>query len=449
MNVLIPDGAAIESEDEDSEAEDEPELNGMFLIEHNQNQYEKENRIVNKWFTGNEVNEKLAKQLKEEKDKAAEIVPDALEPIEYLDKFFDSEVYDLILAETIRYAHQLGDKKFKLEIGDLKTFIGILIVSSYCKVSRKRMYWQVNSDSHNEAIANAMARDTFHAIERYLHFCNNEHIDHQDKFFKIRSIVNLLNKKFLTNTCFNERCFDVDESMVPYFGHHPTKQSIRNKPVRFGFKIFCLNQPSGYLVNCDPYQGKGSGHHQFSDFGLSGGTVLYLISTLPVKGYIYMDNFFSTIKLFNELTRLGYGAIGTFRCNRLESIPRLDKKSSCGSYTCHSKENGSGDKVTVTQVLDNNIVSIGSNVIKSEPLKELNRYSKAEKQKVPIQFPGILSDYNTNMGGTDKLDQFLSNYRISIKRKKFYYSIFNWFVSASVYNSWILYKRVDKTNMTF
>ena len=224
MNVLIPDGAAIESEDEDSEAEDEPELNGMFLIEHNQNQCEKENRIVNKWFTGNEVNEKLAKQLKEEKDKAAEIVPDALEPIEYLDKFFDSEVYDLILAETIRYAHQLGDKKFKLEIGDLKTFIGILIVSSYCKVSRKRMYWQVNSDSHNEAIANAMARDTFHAIERYLHFCNNEHIDHQDKFFKIRSIVNLLNKKFLTNTCFNERCFDVDESMVPYFGHHPTRQ---------------------------------------------------------------------------------------------------------------------------------------------------------------------------------------------------------------------------------
>ena len=37
---------------------------------------------------------------------------------------------------------------------------------------------------------------------------------------------------------------------------HPSKQFIRGKPVRFGYKIWCLTTCTGYLVKYSPYTGK-------------------------------------------------------------------------------------------------------------------------------------------------------------------------------------------------
>jgi hypothetical protein len=47
-----------------------------------------------------------------------------------------------------------------------------------------------------------------------------------------------------------------DETMIKYFGKSGLKQSIRNKPIRFGFKAWCLCTVSGYIVVFDLYQGK-------------------------------------------------------------------------------------------------------------------------------------------------------------------------------------------------
>ncbi|KAF2891778.1 hypothetical protein ILUMI_14395 [Ignelater luminosus] len=47
-----------------------------------------------------------------------------------------------------------------------------------------------------------------------------------------------------------------DECMVSYYGRHSRKQFIREKPIRLGYKMWCLNTPSGYLVNFDVYQGR-------------------------------------------------------------------------------------------------------------------------------------------------------------------------------------------------
>ena len=46
----------------------------------------------------------------------------------------------------------------------------------------------------------------------------------------------------------------IDESMIPYFGGHGTKQFIRGKPIRFGYKMWALTTPSGYLSQIEPYQ---------------------------------------------------------------------------------------------------------------------------------------------------------------------------------------------------
>ena len=68
---------------------------------------------------------------------------------------------------------------------------------------------------------------------------------------------------------------DLDEAMIEYFGRHGCKQSIRNKPVRFGFKAWCLNSRLRYLTVFDIYQGStyGSTNDYQERFGKGGGTL--------------------------------------------------------------------------------------------------------------------------------------------------------------------------------
>nr|XP_054919882.1 piggyBac transposable element-derived protein 3-like isoform X1 [Dermacentor andersoni] len=52
------------------------------------------------------------------------------------------------------------------------------------------------------------------------------------------------------------RHMSYDESMIEYYGRHGCKQFIRGKPIRFGYKVWCLNAKNGYLVHFKVYQGK-------------------------------------------------------------------------------------------------------------------------------------------------------------------------------------------------
>lgn len=47
----------------------------------------------------------------------------------------------------------------------------------------------------------------------------------------------------------------IDEQMVPYFGRHSAKMYVKGKPVRFGFKIWCMCSSDGYLYKFMPYGG--------------------------------------------------------------------------------------------------------------------------------------------------------------------------------------------------
>lgn len=45
------------------------------------------------------------------------------------------------------------------------------------------------------------------------------------------------------------------------------------------------------------------------------------------------------------------------------------------------------------------------------------------------------------MGGTDRMDQNINVYKISIRSKKWWYGIFSWMIDAAIQNSWILSKK--------
>ncbi|KAF2890150.1 hypothetical protein ILUMI_16023, partial [Ignelater luminosus] len=95
------------------------------------------------------------------------------DPLEIFSKFFDDDLIELIVCESNSYAQQ-RNKKSNIESHKIKGFIGILILSGYIQVPRRRIFWEREKDGHNELVAEVLSRDRFEYILSNVHVANNE-----------------------------------------------------------------------------------------------------------------------------------------------------------------------------------------------------------------------------------------------------------------------------------
>ncbi len=72
-----------------------------------------------------------------------------------------------LVKQTVAYAVQRGNHSFSLTRDEMKTFMGILLVSGYCCVPRPRLYWQRQPDVYNELTAASTRRDRFDEIMKF------------------------------------------------------------------------------------------------------------------------------------------------------------------------------------------------------------------------------------------------------------------------------------------
>ena len=66
------------------------------------------------------------------------------------------------------------------------------------------------------------------------------------------------------------------------------------------------------------------------------------------------------------------------------------------------------------------------------------------EKNVNILTPKAVREYNQGMGETDRMDQNINAYRVSIRGKKWWWSIFTWFLDASLQNAWLLRQLRDE-----
>ena len=102
----------------------------------------------------------------------------------------------------------------------------------------------------------------------------------------------------------------IDKTMIPYLGKHETKQFICGKPIRFGFKLWCLASTVGYLPHAASHCGADS---KLSNIFLGQGADVVL--NLAEKGglsngfSVTNDNLFTSFSLLEELPKDSIGCL--------------------------------------------------------------------------------------------------------------------------------------------
>ena len=60
--------------------------------------------------------------------------------------FFDDDVIEMIVQETIRHAGSKGYHSFVTSPQEIRVFMAILLVSGFSQVPRRRLYWSRDAD---------------------------------------------------------------------------------------------------------------------------------------------------------------------------------------------------------------------------------------------------------------------------------------------------------------
>ncbi|XP_043480427.1 piggyBac transposable element-derived protein 3-like [Leptopilina heterotoma] len=289
-----------------------------------------------------------------------------------------------------------------------------------------------------------MSRDRFLHIKTNLKCSKVKDKNPNDAAWRVRAILDLF-AKTITSFGFFETALSVDEMMVKFYGRLNIKQYIRNKPVRFGVKMWGLCGADGFLFKTDIYCGKnGKNSSNLNSCALGSRVVLnmgqdLLLNTIPKKldnYHIYFDNFFCNPDLIVHLKKVGVVATGTVRQDRVKEKNTIDVKSSRGTH-CLKHDTNSG--VNYITIMDSKIVSMLSTAVGDSPLKSVKRYSKDKKDRVEIPMPAAFALYNRFMGGVDIHDQYCSKLLPSLRSKKWTWPVLMRLIQSSITNAVIIF----------
>ncbi|XP_046399947.1 piggyBac transposable element-derived protein 3-like [Ischnura elegans] len=306
-----------------------------------------------------------------------------------------------------------------------------------------RSYWMKRPDYECPLVRNVMSRNRFEEIKRWLHLADNSHLGVNDKFAKLRPFFDKLNERFAKFGIFSHE-LSIDEQMVPYFGRHSSKMYVKGKPVRFGFKVWCLASAQGYVFHFKPYAGSGDKYktniNNGENLGLGEKVVLDLLSVVQFPGEhkLFFDNFFTSHSLLCILGERGYFGTGTVRESRIAKCPlpaskEISKIRKKGYYfSAFDRKN----QIFVVRWFDNAVVTIASNCGFLIPLNQAKRWDRTARKAVFIPQPNLIREYNQGMGGVDLHDNGVANYRIRTRGKKWWWPLFINSLDMAAVNAW-------------
>ena len=208
---------------------------------------------------------------------------------------------------------------------------------------------------------------------------------------------------------------------------HSAKMFIKGKPIKFGYKFWCLCSEDRYLCNFAPYLGK---ENEPINEPLGIRVIKNLTSIIPKEeasnDEIFYDNFFTSIEVLKNLGNNSLKTTGTNRENCTKKCPLISSKA-----MKKTTERGFTDyrfdwetRIFIVKWYDNTPVSIATNYSSVYPVGNTTKHSHKLKKKITIKIPKVVSEYNKSMGGVDLSDKQVTLYRTRIGGKKWWFPTF-------------------------
>ena len=334
-------------------------------------------------------------------------------PVDYFMKIFGEQTFEMLLEQSNIHRVSSKDQAARITMGELRKAVGILMYISVVRMPNTRMFW--NKSMGHTAVKTVLTRDRFEEIIRLLHMANNSLQPARgdpafDKLYKVRKLLEYLNSNFQQHAEM-EKVVSVDEQMIPFKGRLGLRVYMKNKPAKWGIKVWALAGHSGYVHSFNIFGNNLRVNEGPEGIGASGQTVLNLTETLEPGTEVFFDNYFASPALLLALKEKGLPAACTLRSNRIEKCPlkseKVLQKQGRGAIDHMVSEEG----ILVARWYDNKPVMVGSNHYSVNPPSRVKRWCRKKKEYLHIPIPYIIRAYNKGMGGVDRCDQLLSFYR--------------------------------------
>ncbi|XP_052453856.1 piggyBac transposable element-derived protein 4-like isoform X27 [Carassius gibelio] len=384
---------------------------------------------------------------------------DSHSPMSLFKLFFTESAMENLCHNTNAQAARAMAKgcKYKwtdVSVDELYRYIGLIFYMSVVKMSSIADYWGKDSLFSLPFPATVMSRDRYRTISWNVHMSHPDAdeendrkrgTDQHDRLFRIKPLMDTI--RLACKAFYHpRRNVAVKERLVACRANIGMTAYMKAKLTKF--KFFVLSDSSnGYIVDFSVYTGKNSFP---ADRGLSYDAVMSLLDREHLgSGYhVYMDDFYTSPKLFTDLFTLKFGACGTYREQR-KGFPKTAANSLSRSSSRGSIRWIRDGPLVCVKWMDTQVVSVCSTIHAAYTGEHMKRNVKGQDKWKMKSFPcpAPVTAYSQHMGGVDLSDQLLQYYSAQHKTMKWYRKIFLHFLDIAANNAFILHKELHG-NMT-
>ena len=332
-----------------------------------------------------------------------------------------------------------------ITLEEIKAYYGLLIMKDILQLDRDAHYWYTGAEYIllSTKFGGVMSRDQFFQIRRYLYFVDpKKDVSHGDKFHKIRYILDTVRQSF-KDEYIPHKEVTVDEAMVPFKGRLCFKQFMKDKPVKFGIKLWvCADAVTAYCYNLEVYTGKHGGQIN-KLMGLSARVLIGLTKPIHNFGHIvFTDNFYTSPVLAKYLAGKDTYLCRTARPNRIGyPVDLIKTKTEIRWLPRGASEWWQCEGMVATAWKDKKMVHYLSSAHAPEWAPNTPSVTTQCRQKdgtvIELQCPPSVAAYAKFMNGVDRLDQNTRQNK-SKKSMKWYRWVETKLMETSIYNAYVI-----------
>nr|XP_012153228.1 PREDICTED: piggyBac transposable element-derived protein 4-like [Megachile rotundata] len=354
-------------------------------------------------------------------------VPCAPDILSTVDLFIGDDLFDLFVTQTNLYHNQQNNdnnnasRKNKAwvdtNVVEMKKFLGLVILMGIVKKPEQDDYWSTHPGLHSPIFGNTMPRNRFRQLWKYWHFNNNEHC--QERLDKIKPVYTNLVEKF-QKIYKPEKELSLDEGIIPWRGRLSFRTYNPAKMIKYGILVrMVCEASSGYICNLEIYCAQGKSLIA---------TILSVLSPyLNLWHDIYMENYYNSVKVAEELLQRKTNVCGTIRANR--GVPNCLKSATLKNKSMEFRRKG---KILVQKWNSaKKSITMISTIHSAEMVECVSKKTKKKSMK-----PICIREYNKFMKGVDHADQYLSYYSILRKTKKWTKKTVLYLINCALLNAY-------------